>query len=442
MKIKLFFTTIIILAFLSACSKDEVDFLPEENSNQIEKLTKKNQYPTQEAIPEEYIIVFKESLEEKNINNYEATQREGSQELLKIQQYYKQKSLKVLSDNGLNEKNLSHVYTGAMQGFHAKGVSSEELKKLETDKRIEYIEPNYIVRINLPKPENQKGLSEDELLKQTEENSKMNPIGGGINTLLANGETLPWGVAYVGRRAHGGTGRTAWVLDTGIAPHPDLRIRGALSRSFVNGEASWRDLNGHGTHVAGTIAAKNNGRGVIGVSYGSRVVAVKVLNRSGSGSVAGIIAGIDYVYNRAVANDVFNYSIGFRNRSINTSLEVAMRRLAGRRIYGALAAGNNNDNTQFFSPQRLRTARTWIIGAINRVNKRPIDFSNFGVSVDRWAPGEMVTSTWLNGRYNTISGTSMASPHVAGILLARGTNSVGSKGFVAKGGHRKPRAKL
>lgn len=436
---KMKFTVAIIatLGLLNSCSTEESVDLTEESNLTIEEsrsLDEITAIPEADAIPGEYIITFKEDDSERNFNNYQATERGRTQELSRIKEFYTQKSVRVLNENSINTESLSTVYTGVFQGFHAKNLTDEDVESLKSDERIASIEPNLALLANFPTPAVPEGVSEKVLEEMTASTSSR-------DSQLPNGEFLPWGVDYVGRTNNANTNRYGWVIDSGIAPHPDLTIVTGLSRSFVSGEPSWQDANGHGTHVAGTLGARNNGSGVIGVAYGTSLVAVKVLGASGSGSTNGILSGVDYVYNNAIAGDVFNYSVGFRNRFTSAAIDNAFRRLDDR-IYGALAAGNSNDNTQFYSPQRITTSRTWMVGSIDRSNKQPSSFSNFGSSVDRWAPGRDVWSTWLNGGFNRISGTSMASPHVAGVLAARGNNSVGTQGNVSKGGSSAPRAQL
>ncbi|EZH74010.1 hypothetical protein ATO12_14125 [Aquimarina atlantica] len=357
----------------------------------------------EQAIPGEYIIIYKE---DKSLFGKSAGMKAKSQQ--------------TLSKYAIAENNIKQTYSNAIQGFHIENLSEEQVKMLKNDPEIAYVQPNYIrtLDVEMGKPVSQ--------LPATVENKAANK-----GSWLPSGDFLPWGINRVGRA--NGSGRTCWIIDSGIAPHSDLNIDTNRSRSFVGG--SWQDQNGHGTHVAGTVAAKNNGSGVIGVAYGATVVSVRVLNAQGSGSDAGILSGIDYVARNARNGDTWNYSVGYRNRHTNITIDNAFRNLE-RTTYGAMAAGNSNDDTQYYSPQRLRTANSWNVGNMTR-NDGPAGSSNYGRSVDRWAPGTQVWSTWLNGQFNRISGTSMASPHVAGILLLRG-NSTGTDGSVSKGGYTAP----
>ncbi|WP_298517797.1 S8 family serine peptidase [uncultured Kordia sp.] len=417
---------VLLLVFITSCSTDTVTTTDDVIEGKSDVLAKK--LDQAEVIPGEYIIVYKKDATTSKMS-YAATRRGLTPELKKVQDYYKERSLATLKLIGRSEKNLGFVYTGAIQGFHAKNLSVDDVEVLLRDETIDFIEPNRRVVSNLPKPKNPQGVK---LPTQSEVINK-------ADSFLPSGDFLPWGVDYTGRGDNAGTNRYAFVIDTGIDQHPDLTIDTGLSASFFPGE-NWVDRNGHGTHVAGTIGAKANGSGVIGVAYGTTLVAIKVLGGTqGTGSDAGIIAGVDYTYNNSLAGDVFNYSVGYRTRRTNQAIDNAFTTLDNK-IYGALAAGNSNDNTLYYSPQRLQTSRTWMVGNLTR-SITPNGSSCFGASVDRWAPGTDVWSTWLNGQYNRISGTSMASPHVAGILAVRGNNSVGTNGNTSKGGFTAPNAR-
>ena len=204
------------------------------------------------------------------------------------------------------------------------------------------------------------------------------------------------------------------MIDTGIAPHGGLNFDGGRSRSFIR-DKSPIDQKGHGTHVAGTIAALANGNGVIGVAPGAPVVAVRVLDRRGSGSNPGVIAGADYVVANGRAGDVANMSLG---GGISTALDAAVVRAASGGIRFALAAGNESQNANNSLHGRANGANVFTVSAF-AVSDKWASFSNFGnPPVDYTEPGvAAIKSTWLNGGSNTISRTSMATPHLAGLLL-------------------------
>ena len=240
---------------------------------------------------------------------------------------------------------------------------------------------------------------------------KGKPGGGG-----STGQTTPWGIARVGGLASYTGGKTAWVIDTGIdLDHEDLNVDVARSVNFVERESSPDDANGHGTHVAGTIAAKNNSVGVIGVAPGAKVVAVRVLNRRGSGTYSAIIAGVDHVAQNGANGDVANMSLGGGySQVLNDAVETAA--MSGVKF--VLAAGNESTDANTKSPASANGANIYTISSMTSTDNWS-SFSNYSnPPVDYAEPGSSILSTYKGNGYSTLSGTSMASPHMAGILLA------------------------
>lgn len=394
-----------IFSFLFySCEKESDELIEPETGIEVDP---SGDIGADQAVPGEYIVVLKES-----------------QSLSGKSFQIKTKSQQILSKYSIADGNLKEVYSNVVQGFAIKNLTEKDVKILKNDPEVAFIEPNYIHKLDM---EMGKPVSSIPATVSNKDIAK--------DTQLSNGEFLPWGVELVGRA--NGSGRTCWIIDSGIAPHSDLTIDSGRSRSFVGG--SWVDQNGHGTHVAGTVAARNNGSGVVGVAYGATVVSIRVLDAQGNGAISGILSGIDYVARNARNGDTWNYSVGFRNRFTSQAIDNAFRNLESRAI-GAMAAGNSNDDTRFYSPQTLSTRNSWCVGNMTR-SRTAAGTSNFGSSIDRWAPGTAVWSTWLNGQFNRISGTSMASPHVAGILLING-NRTGTNGSVTKGGYAAPVATL
>ncbi len=238
---------------------------------------------------------------------------------------------------------------------------------------------------------------------------------------VATTSTVSWNIKQTGYgRGDLQTAKTVWIIDTGIdLDHPDLNVDTERSRSFVSGQTSADDQNGHGTHVAGVIGAKNNSIGVTGVASGARLVGLKVLNQLGEGRLSGIIQAVNYVVQNGKAGDVVNLSLGGEGTS--ATLERAILQAANAGILFAIAAGNESENSDAYSPARVNHANVFTVSAMNRNNKFA-QFSNFGSSVDVCAYGVGITSTYKDGKYATLSGTSMAAPHVAGLLLIRGNN--------------------
>ena len=300
---------------------------------------------------------------------------------------------------------VKHVYSVALRGFavNAAPQAIENMKR--NNPSIAYCEQDQVVtaiQVRGMAPGGKKA-------------------GGGGGGAQPPQET-PWGIARVGGGASGNFA-TAWVIDSGIQlDHPDLNVDVARSRSFVRGDAG--DQNGHGTHVAGTIAAVDNNIGVIGVAPGAPVVAVRVLDRRGSGSNSGVIAGIDYVAQYGQPGDVANMSLG---GGVSTALDQAVINAAAGGVRFAIAAGNERDNANNHSPARANGPNVYTISSF-AIGDNWSSFSNYGnPPVDYAEPGSSIKSTWTGGGYNTISGTSMATPHFAGILLQ---GNVGNGGRV------------
>ncbi len=304
----------------------------------------------------------------------------------------------ILADNGIQHAVIEQAYGKTITGIAVK-LSATEAAKLGKDARVAYIEPDRVVTLGKP--------------------------GSGTVTASST-QAVPWGITRVGRAS--GVGKTAWIIDTGIdLDHSDLTVNRTLSKTFITSGRDAKnadDNNGHGTHVAGTIAAKNNTFGVIGVAYGASVVAIKVLDGSGSGAYSGVIAGVDYVAAKAKSGDVANMSLG---GPVSTALDNAILNAANKGIKFALAAGNESTDANYSSPARVNHVNVYTVSAMDSQDAFAY-FSNYGnPPIDYCAPGVSIKSTWKGNTYNTISGTSMASPHVAGLLLL---GTVNTNGFV------------
>jgi subtilisin len=236
---------------------------------------------------------------------------------------------------------------------------------------------------------------------------------------VADPGTMDWGVHRVGYAD--GTGTTAWIIDTGIdLNHTDLNVDQIRSRSFVANEPSAQDVSGHGTHVAGIIGAKNNDFGTVGVASGANLVALKVLNQLGSGKVSTVLKALAYVGENARRGDVVNISLV--SDTIFQSLDQEVTGLAERGILFAVASGNGRRDAGAISPCRVKHPNVVVTAAMDSTG-RWADFSNFSPEAVRVvAPGMDIRSTSLNNGYAVMSGTSMAAPHVAGLLLLDGRN--------------------
>ncbi|MGZ3938691.1 MAG: S8 family serine peptidase, partial [Flavisolibacter sp.] len=216
-----------------------------------------------------------------------------------------------------------------------------------------------------------------------------------------------------------GTGKTAWIVDSGIDfNHPDLNVDQVRSKSFLPDNTSADDENGHGTHVAGIIGAKNNDIGVLGVASGATLVSLRVLDKDGNGKLSSIIEALSYVSANAKPGDVVNLSFGEEETS--DVLDQQVQAIGAKGIFVAIAAGNDSKAADLYSPGRANGDNIFTVSAVDSLDNFA-SFSNFGNDVvDFAAPGVRILSTYKGGQYAKMSGTSMATPHVAGLLLLEG----------------------
>lgn len=318
---------------------------------------------------------------------------------------------KIMKRAGIAGGEIEHVYGTAIKGFSAK-LSPGQLKKLKDDPSVAFIKEDHI--ITLVKPEvkpNKPGKY------------KTHPLPGGTSDQIT-----PWGVTRVnGVLSYSGSNK-AWIVDSGIdLDHPDLNVDTKNSKNFIDNTLTADDDNGHGSHVAGIIAAMNNDIGVVGVAPGALVVALKVVDKDGIGEISNVIAALDYIATKNVgsANDVVNMSLGFSEKFTYNLLDEAVIAVANKGIKIAIAAGNNADDATFYSPARVNHANIYTISAMDK-NDSFYTNSNFGSPVDFCEPGFDIYSCDKDGRYTSKSGTSMAAPHAAGILLLGNISSGGT----------------
>lgn len=236
--------------------------------------------------------------------------------------------------------------------------------------------------------------------------------------MQAVGQTIPWGInttratlssTLAGNGSGAVSGVNVYVIDTGIATHPDLNL--VRHMNFV-GDGKNTDCNGHGTHVAGTIGARDDAAAVVGMAPGVALTGVKVLDCTGAGSTSTVIKGVDWVTANAVKPAVANMSLG---GGTSTMLDNAIVKSVNAGVVYAIAAGNSATDACTTSPARIgKTVAGAITVAATDSANAEASFSNYGSCVDTWAPGVGILSTYLGGGFATASGTSMASPHVAG----------------------------
>jgi len=295
------------------------------------------------------------------------------------------------SISGLHKGALKHLYKAALKGFAIQNISEAAAAAIASDPRVERVEADQVM------------------------------------TAIATQSGATWGIDRIDQRLlpldqsytdnTDGSGVTVYIIDTGIRfDHVDFGDRASAGIDEVTSGGTAADCNGHGTHVSGTVAG-----GIYGVAKNASLVAVRVLNCQGSGTTSGVIAGIDWVTANRVLPAAANMSLG---GGFSSTLNAAVARSVASGVTYAVAAGNSSANACNSSPSSEPSAIT--VGATN-ISDGFASFSNFGSCVDINAPGVSITSDWYSSptATNTISGTSMATPHVTGAaalyLWLRGT---------------------
>jgi subtilisin family serine protease len=282
---------------------------------------------------------------------------------------------------------VSHVFGAGLNGYAAR-IPARKVADLRADPRVAYVEADVTVR--------------------------------------TAAQTLPWGVDRIeadisSTRAGNGSGAVAgvneYIMDSGISSS-DLSV---VAHGNWSGDGKNYDCNGHGTHVAGTVGARDNASHSVGVAPGVVLVGLKVMGCGGTGPMSNVIAAINWVTTYAIKPAVVNLSLTSEG---SRAVDDAVRRSVAKGVLYVVAAGNEGANACSYSPARLGGGSNngVITVAATDSSNREASFSNYGPCVDIWAPGVGIVSTSNNGGTTKMSGTSMATPHVsgaAGLLLAR-----------------------
>jgi aqualysin 1 len=274
----------------------------------------------------------------------------------------------------------TNTYAYAINGFSAQ-MSEQEALKLSQDPRVKFVEEDSVVEASV---------------------TQNNPPWGLDRT---GQRDLPLNSAYSYTTT--GSGVNAYIIDTGIRrTHTQFGGRAFVGFDAVGDGQNTNDCNGHGTHVAGTV-----GGATFGIAKSVRLFAVRVLNCSGSGSNSGVIAGVDWVTANHINPAVANMSLG---GGVSSALDSAVRNSIAAGVTYAIAAGNSNQDASNSSPARVSEAIT--VGS-STISDNRSSFSNFGSVVDIFAPGSSIPSAWFSSdtATATLSGTSMATPHVTGV---------------------------
>ncbi|MBW5482107.1 S8 family peptidase [Streptomyces bambusae] len=276
---------------------------------------------------------------------------------------------------------IDRVYSAALNGYSIE-ASEAQAKKIAADPAVKSVVQNRTFTVDATQP---------------------NPPSWGLDRVDQRNLPLNQSYTYPDKA---GEGVTAYIIDTGVRiSHQDFGTRASYGYDAIDNDNTAQDGHGHGTHVAGTV-----GGNAYGVAKKAKIVGVRVLNNQGSGTTAQVVAGIDWVTQNAVKPAVANMSLG---GGADSALDTAVRNSIASGITYGVAAGNESTDASTKSPARVAEAIT--VGATTSSDARA-SYSNYGSILDIFAPGSSITSSWGTGdtATNTISGTSMATPHVVG----------------------------
>ena len=316
----------------------------------------------------------------------------------------------MIARHKLGNNNHKLINGKAFNGFVI-SLTPDQVQKLKSDKDLAFIELDRALEIPDESTENEIEIPNYVITPDSNQN-------------------ISWGAVKIGVGDGTLSGRTAWILDSGIQlDHPDLNVDAVRSRSFISTSTSPADEFGHGTRVAGIVGAKNNGYGVVGIAAGAPLVSLRIAGADGNALTSSMIYALNHAAEHAQPGDVVNISYGGIYTS--TALEDAVKAVADLGIYVTLAAGNNNMDVAYFSPAKINYNNVFTVSGM-RPDGTFMGVSNWGAGVDFCAPGTALTSTKPNSEYATsIGGTSYSTPHITGLLLIRGGNNIPIQGYVS-----------
>lgn len=341
--------------------------LAQENPTSGQGQAPPGQGPPEGVIPGQYIVVFNGG----EVRDPTAVAREHAQS---------------------HGAEVLYTYQYAIKGYAAR-IPERRLDEVRADERVAYVEPDKMAQATV--------------------------------------QTLPWGINKIdadvsSTRAGDGSGAVsnvnAYIIDSGIYYHTDLY---RVNHVNFTGDGKNYDCDGHGTHVAGSVAARDNTSYVVGAAPGAPLTGVKVLGCTGSGAYSGVIKGVDWVTANARKPAIANMSLG---GPTSQALDDAIKKSAASGIFYSIAAGNDGVDACTQSPARVGAGTDNGIATVAATNSSDGEpsWSNYGPCVDIWAPGASILSTSMTGGTTTMSGTSMAAPHVGGgaaLYLSRNTSA-------------------
>ncbi|RZJ73070.1 S8 family serine peptidase [Flavobacterium sp.] len=346
-----------------------------------------------QSIPDEFILRYTDKVVDSmdtNKANFDGTERAGTNK--------RAVANKLATE--LRKLDSKATVLGFTERFALikTGLGKNALSSLLGSSRIQSVQQNYVIKFKF-----------EEIRKFTGSTK----------------EHIPWNILRVGGGRYSVINARAWVLDTGVdQTHKDINYDVSYSASFVPGEVAGRDSKGHGTHIAGIIGARANGEGVVGVAPNVRISSVKVIDKDGSLNYGRYLQALDYVALHAESGDVVNLSF-VSNQIEPNAIELELLELIVGKASIVIAAGNATNNTNGVRqdindvpkvfPAAYNMQGVYTVSACDK-NDQLASFSNYGLGVDYAEPGVEILST-VPGGYGYDSGTSMAAPHLVGLLL-------------------------